>query len=170
MVLQATKKHINEVLKKTYAFNLLRAIVMGLKTEGTLGIIGGVLLILTFPTFLLRAMINYEVSISDIFNLALIGWVLFAVLIALIVMGVVLGLILIVAGALLASGKKIMALALSMIVFGVLSLVFSPVCWGFSVEGLMGINGGILGIVGGALARKEILRQEVPPPPFTPPP
>jgi hypothetical protein len=133
---------------------------MGLKTNGALGIIGGILLLLSVLTSMVLATAMYGISVSDLLNPDLIGGDLFALIVSGIVINTISGLVLAVVGILLASGKGRMPFAISMIVFGLLGIVFAIA----SIGGIIGIIGGTLGIAGGYLSRKEIKRQQTPSP------
>jgi len=125
---------------------------MGLKTNGVIGIIGGILLILAIPYAIVITATMYDVPASDLLNPAKIGGGLFAFIVTGIAIDAISGLILIVVGALIASGRGGTSSAICMIIFGVLGIVFSIA----AIGGIVGIVGGILGIVGGALSRREL--------------
>lgn len=132
---------------------------MGLRMEGGLGIAGGVLLFVSVPISMVFLALMYGVGMAPVYDVidpADVDWSLFTFIVAGMVMDAVSGLVLVVAGALVASGRGGMAFAVVMIVFGVLSIVFSIVSMG-----IIGVIGGILGIVGGALSIKAIKKQEV---------
>ena len=131
---------------------------MGLKTHGILGIIGGILHLLSIMASIAIAAAINGISVSDVLNPAIFGEEVFTLIVVGIVMNTVSALVLVIAGILLASGKGRIPLAISMIVFGVLGIVFALV----SIGGIIGIIGGALGVAGGALSRKEIQRQEAP--------
>jgi len=124
-----------------------------------LGIAGGVLLFISIPISIVFLALMFGVGMAPVFDVIdpdVIGLFLFSFIIAGVVMDFVSGLVLVVAGALLVSGRGGMGFAVVMIVFGVLGLVFSVA----SIGGIIGVIGGILGIVGGVLSIKAIKKQE----------
>jgi len=139
---------------------------MGLKTAGVLGIVGGIILFVAIPTAIALTAAIFRIPASDILNPANYTPVGYAVLVSGIIMNAISALVLIIAGALLTSGRGRIPSAILMTVFGVLGIVFSLV----AIGGILGLIGGVLGIIGGALGIVGAPKVQEAPPPLPPPP